>query len=227
MVGVNLISGQEWLNGVEEMENKAEDRIRQLAQPIWVSAGEQYGMALDCWLMAENMVLETMAATAKIVGAAFDTSVSSSRRFWEVPTVVPTERIRELAHVMWESAGRQHGTALDFWLAAERHVLTVVRTGMGGLPSENGMQNEWAQELLFGSPAAYMDRVREVAYDRWLAAGQEYGRSLDFWLEAERQVLGAMSNTAGFVAPAPSKEFTVVKSPRPSPAAGKSQRSTN
>ncbi len=206
------------------MENKLEDRIRQLAQPIWVSAGEQYGTALECWLMAENMVLETMAATAKIVGAAFDTSLSSSRRFWEVPTVVPTERIRELAHVMWESAGRQQGAALDFWLAAERHVLTVMRTGMSAPPSENDTQNEWAQELLFGSPAAYMDRVREAAHDRWLAAGQEYGRSLDFWLEAERQVLNSMSSTAGFVAPAPSKELPVPKSPKPSPRTAKSQR---
>lgn len=32
------------------------------------------------------------------------------------------ERIRTLAYLMWETAGRQHGLATDYWLAAERHV---------------------------------------------------------------------------------------------------------
>lgn len=212
------------MDGAKNMGNRVEDRIRQLAQPIWDSAGEQYGTALDCWLMAENMVLETMAATTKIVGAAWDTSIASSRRFWEVPSTVPTERIRELAHMMWESAGRQHGAALDFWLAAERHVLTVLRMGMSAPPSENDARSDLAKELLFGSPAVYLERVRELAYYLWLSAGEEYGRSLDFWLEAERQVLGGMSDTAGFVAPAPSKELPPPRSPRSSPAAARSRR---
>lgn len=206
------------------MEQKVEDRIRQLAQPIWESAGEQYGTALDCWLMAENMILETMAATTKIVGAALDTGVSSSRRFWQVPTEVPTERIRELAHVMWESAGRQQGAALDFWLAAERHVLTVMRAGMAAPTSENDPQNELVRELMFGSSAAYLERVRELAYRLWEAAGREYGRSLDFWLEAERQVLETMSTSAGYVAPAPSKELPPARSQRPSPPAATPRR---
>lgn len=32
-------------------------------------------------------------------------------------------RIREVAYLMWEAAGWQHGRALEFWLAAEREVL--------------------------------------------------------------------------------------------------------
>jgi hypothetical protein len=32
-------------------------------------------------------------------------------------------RIREVAYLMWEAAGAQHGRALEFWLAAEREVL--------------------------------------------------------------------------------------------------------
>jgi hypothetical protein len=204
------------------MENQVEDRIRQLAKPLWVSAGEQYGTALDCWLMAENMILETMAATTKIVGAALDTSVSARKQFWEVPTEVPTERVRELAYLMWEAAGRQHGAATDFWLAAERHVLTVMRTGMGAA-ADADTPNVLAKELLLGSSAAYLDRVRELAHSIWLSAGQECGRSLDFWLDAERRVLGAMTATKGFSAPSPSKELPAPKSPQPRKQAAKAK----
>lgn len=34
-------------------------------------------------------------------------------------------RIRELAYVMWESAGRHQGMALDYWLAAEKEVMAT------------------------------------------------------------------------------------------------------
>lgn len=207
------------------MENQVEEKIRKLAQPLWVSAGEQYGTALDCWLMAENMVLETMTATTKVVGATWDTTVSSSRQFWELPTEVPTERIRELAYLMWEATGRQHGAAADFWLAAERHVLTVMRTGVAVAASENDKHGTVVRELMLGSSATYMQRVRELAYSLWESAGAEYGRSMDFWLEAERQVLAAMRASAGFAAPAPSKELPAVRSRKALPVQANSAQS--
>lgn len=33
-------------------------------------------------------------------------------------------RIREVAYLLWEASGRDHGRTLDFWLAAEREVLS-------------------------------------------------------------------------------------------------------
>jgi hypothetical protein len=171
--------------------------------------------------MAENMIVETMAATTKLVGAAWDTTVLSPRQFLERPTEVPTKRVRELAYMMWEAAGDQKGAAMDFWLAAERHVLTVMRTGMGTSASESGPQCALTRELMFGSSSAYIDRVRESAYALWASSGEEYGRSLDFWLEAERRVLEAMTATEGYTAPAPSKELPASVSAGPSPAAAK------
>lgn len=35
-------------------------------------------------------------------------------------------RVRQLAYLMWESAGRQHGMAMKYWLEAEREVLTAM-----------------------------------------------------------------------------------------------------
>ncbi|MCU0837859.1 MAG: DUF2934 domain-containing protein [Rhodospirillales bacterium] len=37
------------------------------------------------------------------------------------------KRVQELAYMMWESAGRQHGMALEYWVAAEREVMATAR----------------------------------------------------------------------------------------------------
>ena len=37
------------------------------------------------------------------------------------------DRIRELAHAMWEWAGRQQDMALHYWVAAEKEVLATMR----------------------------------------------------------------------------------------------------
>jgi hypothetical protein len=36
-------------------------------------------------------------------------------------------RIRELAYLMWESAGRQQGMAMEYWLKAESEVLSTLQ----------------------------------------------------------------------------------------------------
>lgn len=38
------------------------------------------------------------------------------------------DRVREVAYMMWESAGRQHGMAMDYWLQAEREVITTMQS---------------------------------------------------------------------------------------------------
>ena len=37
------------------------------------------------------------------------------------------QRIRDLAYLMWESAGRQHGLAMQYWLAAEKEILGIMQ----------------------------------------------------------------------------------------------------
>lgn len=37
-------------------------------------------------------------------------------------------RIRELAYVMWDSAGRHHGMAMEYWLAAEKEVMSTLQS---------------------------------------------------------------------------------------------------
>lgn len=38
------------------------------------------------------------------------------------------DRIREVAYMMWESAGRQYGMAMEYWLEAEREVLKTTKS---------------------------------------------------------------------------------------------------
>jgi len=37
------------------------------------------------------------------------------------------DKISELAYLMWESAGRQQGMAMNYWLAAEKDILTTMQ----------------------------------------------------------------------------------------------------
>jgi hypothetical protein len=43
-------------------------------------------------------------------------------------------RIRELAYLMWESAGRQQGMAMEYWLKAESEVMSAVQAAARMLP---------------------------------------------------------------------------------------------
>lgn len=37
------------------------------------------------------------------------------------------DRVSEVAYMMWESAGRHHGMAMEYWLAAEREVISTMQ----------------------------------------------------------------------------------------------------
>jgi DUF2934 family protein len=176
------------------MDKSVEENIRNLAQPLWESAARPYGMAMDFWLMAEQMVLEMMAATARMQDKA--TSAPPLPSGDDLPSAAPVGKVRELAECMWESAGRQYGMAQDYWLSAERHVLAMMRAATT-LPMPGSLNSKaWTAELLDSSPSAYLERIRSMAYHYWEAAGRGYGRTLDYWLQAERNMLSMMAAEA-------------------------------
>lgn len=185
------------------MDKVPEENIRSLAQPLWESAAHPYGMALDFWLMAEQMVLEMMAATARFQNTAFRPPPPPLAGE-ELPSAVPVGKVRALAECMWDSAGRQFGMAQDYWLSAERHVLTMLRAA-ASLPADQNLQPS-AAELFALEPSAYLQRIRLMAYNYWEAAGQRYGQALDYWLRAEREMLNTMATAAERVARAGSAE---------------------
>lgn len=177
------------------MTQAVEEQVRALAEPLWDSAARPYGMALDFWLMAEQMVLEMMAATARVQSAML---AEPPPPRGQLPEAAPVAQIRAMAQCMWESAGRQYNVTQDFWLSAERHVLAMIRAASVG-----GDDAKPIEEISALSPVAYLDRIRANAYGMWEAAGYQYGRALEFWLAAERQMLTMF--TAVYAPPARSE----------------------
>ena len=173
------------------MDKSVEENIRKLAQPLWELAARPYGMAMDFWLMAEQMVLEMMVATARMHDKA--TSAPPPPSVDELPSAFPVGKVRELAECMWELAGRQYGMAQDYWLSAERHVLAMMHAATALPPPGSLSSNARIAELLDLSPSAYLQRIRSMAYEYWEAAGRGYGQALDYWLQAERNILSAMA----------------------------------
>ena len=174
------------------MDKSIEEDIRNLAQPLWESAARPYGMAMDFWLMAEQMVLEIMAATLRMQDKATSAPPPSVH---ELPSAAPVAKVRELAECMWDSAGRQYGMAQDYWLSAERHVLAMMRAAMVPAPASLSSHPR-IFELLNLSPSAYLEKIRLMAYEYWEAAGRGYGRALDYWLQAERNMLSMIAAEA-------------------------------
>jgi hypothetical protein len=178
------------------MNHETRNQIDSLANPLEHSAEPPVDLAMDFWLMAEQMVLEVMDATTKVTGFSVLQDVPQARIDPPLPAVVPTERIRDLAHCMWDAAGRQYGLALDFWLSAERHVLTMMRAASGAATPSTRDARALAQEFATASAAAYLERIRETAYFLWEATGKQYDGALDDWLKAEKQVLNYMATAA-------------------------------
>ena len=66
------------------------------------------------------------------------------------------DRIRELAHSMWEWAGRQQDMALHYWLTAEKEVLATIRAATDKLlPGEKleKAENRWLRLLSLHLPS--------------------------------------------------------------------------
>jgi hypothetical protein len=63
------------------------------------------------------------------------------------------QRIREIAYLMWEAAGHQHGFALDYWLAAEKDVLATLAATARALIGGDAEPSGRAPEAAPGPPA--------------------------------------------------------------------------
>lgn len=72
-------------------------------------------------------------------------------------------RIRQVAYIMWESAGRQHGMAMDYWLAAEREVLTTMQSAAERLMPSEAKADQAAPSAATALPPPAAKAVEEAA----------------------------------------------------------------
>lgn len=184
------------------MENDLEQEIHNLAYHIWQSAGNEVGRAFDFWLMAERMVIELAADSAHLA----NTAAASA---WETTATWPTTlrslyfyRVRDLARHMWLASNEQQERSLDYWLAAEKHLRTLMNTTARAAGASLGKEEVLARTFEAFSPADYLEQIRKTAYQLWEAAGHQYGSAFDFWLAAEEKTLesAGASGTASVAA---------------------------
>ncbi|MFZ1413336.1 MAG: DUF2934 domain-containing protein [Defluviicoccus sp.] len=84
------------------------------------------------------------------------------------------DRIRELAHAMWESAGRLQGLATEYWLAAEKEVLATMRAAAERLtPGEKPEKAEEPETEAAPAAAAPATAPETVETGATPAAGTE------------------------------------------------------
>jgi hypothetical protein len=199
------------------MNVKIEYQVSNLAYHLWISAGREYGRALEFWIMAEQMVWELAVASARLSESATQVGAAAQRT---APAIAAksVQRIRELAYCMWQAAGAEWGRAMDHWIAAERHVTTMLmvpgamaeisnvepsNTGpLDAGPADakpSGLNAERNIEPVCNRFSAdeYLNAIRTDAYHMWEKAGREHSEDpLAFWLEAERQMLHRLETAA-------------------------------
>lgn len=175
------------------MDNHLEHDIRNLAYDIWRSAENQFGHALDFWAMAEQMVVEMTADSARRASAATATILETATAWPSALRALYLYRLRELAHNMWETGTEQRDRSMDYWLAAEKHLRLLSEAAVRTANARMGEDNPLADTLERFSPANYLEQIRQLAYQLWETTGQQYGSALDFWLEAEQKTLDALT----------------------------------
>ena len=185
------------------MDFKIDSQVNSLAYHLWLSAGREYQRAVDFWIMAEQMVRELAVASARMAGSAVEITAASEKA---APAIAARhlQRIQELAYFMWEAAGAQCGRALDYWIAAERHVTTMMVVSgeiAGSAAASQSPEPDHVSPDSFSaddfSAAAYLSEIRTGAYYMWEKAGREHcGDPLGFWIAAERQVLNRIESGA-------------------------------
>ena len=96
---------------------------------MWLASNEQQERSLDYWLTAEKHLRMVTNAALRTAGAGIGKEEALARTFENFSPVEYLEQIRKTAYQLWEAAGRQYGSTLDFWLAAEEKVMASMHSG--------------------------------------------------------------------------------------------------
>lgn len=177
------------------MENDLEHEIRNLAYDIWQSAENEFGRTLDFWVMAEQMVIEMTADSARRANTAAAWAAETAAAWPSALRALYLYRVRELAHGMWSASAEQRDRSMDYWLAAEKHLRLLTESAVRTAGASLGKEEALAKTFETFSPASYLEQIRKTAYQLWEAAGRQYGSALDFWLAAETKILDSLTTT--------------------------------
>jgi hypothetical protein len=176
------------------MEPDLEHDIRNLAYHIWQTAGRDFGQtALDFWAMAERMVIEMTANSVRGANAATAATVETAVAWPSALHALYRYRVRELARGMWAANAEQRDHALDYWLAAEKHLRLLAESAARTAGATLGSEEALAKTFEAFSPGSYLEQIRKVAYHLWETAENQHQSALEFWLAAERRLMDSLA----------------------------------
>lgn len=112
-------------------------RVRELAHCMWSASAEQQERSMDYWLAAEKHLRLLTESAARAAGASLGREEAMARAFEAFSPANYLEQIRKTAYYLWEAAGRQYGSALDLWLAAEQQIMESLAAGQAAARSKN------------------------------------------------------------------------------------------
>ncbi|MFZ1641093.1 MAG: DUF2934 domain-containing protein [Candidatus Contendobacter sp.] len=104
-------------------------RVRELARSMWSASTDQRDRSMDYWLAAEKHLRLLTESAARTAGASVGREDAMIKTFETFSPASYLEQIRKTAYQLWETAGRQYGSTLDFWLAAENKIMESLAAG--------------------------------------------------------------------------------------------------
>ena len=156
--------------------------IREAARSFWVTAGKPPGMDISFWVAAQKYVASLIA-----LGTRSSTSPGNLMEIFSPEAYF--HRVEDLAQAMSRRSGQQVLTApLKFWLAAEKHILTMLTEAATAAQTLEDTIH-YLTKISNLSIEEHLRLIEENAYYIWERADRPFGAALDHWLESERAIL--------------------------------------
>ena len=159
--------------------------ISEVARSFWVTAGTPPGMDISFWVAAKKYV-------ASLIALATPSRTSPDNLMGIFSPEAYFRRVEDLAQAMSRRSGQQGTTnSLDFWLSAEKHILTMLA---GAAAAAQTLQDaiSYLTEICDLSNEEYLRRIEQNAYHIWEGADRPFGAALKYWLEGEQAILAGI-----------------------------------
>jgi DUF2934 family protein len=180
-----------WKTAEEYLWGPSSETVRNAAHLMWEAAGHQPEQALNYWLAGQKYIGSLVAVARKVTGLTIISDPASLGALIDAfSPAAYLRRVEQLAERMAEDAELPAAVfPHDFWLAAERYILVLIASVAYSANSHLEAVNKLTATFRGFSPEQYLQAIREAAYDIWKSTGAQPGKSLHFWLEAERKYL--------------------------------------
>jgi hypothetical protein len=176
-VGDSHSTGDLWLPKAQS--------IGEVAYRLWEAEGRLHGR-VNLWVASEKYVTRLVELATKVNAGLDDLMrVFSPEAYFR--------KVQDLAEAMSRRAGAQAAVTdpLDFWVAAERHLLAMLE---GVAAAARTLQDaaRHATKILELSNDDYLNAIENGAYRTWEGAGRPSGAGLAHWLETEQAILAGI-----------------------------------